>query len=237
MMRLTGRHQTTARAGLHVKCLADTVRLGVHLPPMLQPQRDLLIVMARYPTPGKVKTRLARDIGQRAAADLYRSFLETFVRAFSRTTYDVEWHFTPARAPFRRWLRTARWPAPETCRPQPAGDLGTRMQAIFDDAFRRGYRRVIMIGTDAPEVNNKVVTSALKQLRRSTAVFQPTHDGGYALIGLNRMIDLFTKIPWSTDRVMRTTIDRVEALGIRYKLLPATYDIDTERDVVDYLSK
>lgn len=204
---------------------------------MRHTHRDLLIVMARYPTPGKVKTRLAREIGHRAAADLYRSFLETFVRAFAKTRYDVEWHFTPARAPFRRWLQSASWPTPHTCRPQPDGDLGTRMQTIFANAFQRGYRRVIMIGTDAPEVNDDVVTTALKKLERSTAVFQPTHDGGYALIGLTRMTDLFTGIPWSTGQVMRTTIVRMQTLGIRYSLLPETYDIDTKADVDKFLSK
>src|SRR5437667_10547404 len=66
--------------------------------------RDLLIIMARYPRRGRVKTRLAKDIGHRAATELYRSFLKHFASEFARAPFDVEWRYTPARAPFRRLL-------------------------------------------------------------------------------------------------------------------------------------
>lgn len=118
---------------------------------------ELLILMARYPTPGKVKTRLARDIGAAAAAQWYRQMLFHFRREFSRTRYDVEWRFTPARSPFRRLFRLNR----RHGRPQPAGALGDRMQAAFADAFARGYRRVVLIGTDAPEVSRATVRRRL----------------------------------------------------------------------------
>jgi hypothetical protein len=198
---------------------------------------NLLIIMARYPTRGKVKTRLAREIGHRAATDFYRSLLKQFARAFARTPYAVEWHFTPARAPFRRFLTSLHWPDPARSRPQPAGDLGTRMERIFADAFARGYGKVIMIGTDAPEINQRAIRLALNKLNRTAAVFQPTHDGGYALIGLREMIDVFTKIPWSTSQVMARTRNRLRQLGITHAELPTTYDIDTKLDFDQYMSK
>jgi rSAM/selenodomain-associated transferase 1 len=184
--------------------------------------QELLILMARYPTPGKVKTRLARDIGVAAASKWYRRMLFHFRREFHRTTYDVEWWYTPARAPFRRlfWLNL------NNGRPQPPGNLGERMQAIFADAFTRGYRRVVMIGTDAPEMSRATVRAAFRLLRTQRVVIQPTTDGGYALLGLSEMVDVFTGMPWSTDQLATATRRRVKCAE-----LPPTYDVDTIADL------
>jgi rSAM/selenodomain-associated transferase 1 len=189
--------------------------------------QQLLIIMARYPAPGKVKTRLARDIGVAAATKWYRGMLFHFRREFSRTRFDVEWWYTPVRSPFRRlfWLNRING------RPQPAGNLGERMQAIFADAFARGYRRVVMIGTDAPQMNQATVRRAFRLLRRHNAVAQPTDDGGYALIGLAGPVDVFSDIAWGTDKVMAQTRQRLRRLGATVAELPATFDVDTAADI------
>ncbi len=206
--------------------------------------RDLFIIMAKYPTRGKVKTRLAAEIGHRAATELYRSFLDHFVREFEDAPFDVEWRSTPAGAPFR-WLVAAAVPCggnqgkrpPGTAattpfvRPQPDGDLGTRMREIFRQSFARGYRRVVMIGTDAPEVGKKSVRRTLKLLQSQRAVFQPTHDGGYALVGLSRMLDIFSGMPWSTDKLMDASRRRLREFNIAFAELPPTFDVDTAADL------
>lgn len=89
--------------------------------------KELLIIMARYPTPGKVKTRLAREIGVVAATKWHRRMLFHFRREFHRTPYEVQWWYTPARSLFRRLF----WLNQHNGRPQPPGDLGQRMEAIF----------------------------------------------------------------------------------------------------------
>lgn len=179
---------------------------------------DLLIIMARYPTLGKVKTRLARDIGKAGALRVYRQLLDHHRREFQRTSFEVEWRYTPARAPFGRLQRNGR--------PQPPGDLGERMRRIFEESFARGYRRIVMIGTDAPEMNRDTVRRAFQLLRKHPAVFQPTIDGGYALIGLRTMLDVFTGIDWSTDRVMAQTRQR----RVGHAELSPTFDVDTAAD-------
>ena len=179
--------------------------------------------MARYPTLGTVKTRLARDIGKAGALRVYRRLLDHHRREFRRAEFEVEWRFTPARAPFCRLARNSR--------PQPTGDLGVRMQRIFEESFAQGYRRVVMIGTDAPEMNRGTVQSALRMLRNSAAVFQPTHDGGYALIGLRENVDVFSGIAWSTDQVMSQTRSRLRAQRIAYAELPPTFDVDCAADL------
>ncbi len=184
----------------------------------------LLVLMARYPTLGKVKSRLARDIGKAGALRVYRRLLEHHRREFRQAGFDVEWRYTPARAPFARLARNAR--------PQPRGDLGEKMQRIFEESFARGYRRVVMIGTDAPQMNQGTVRRAFNLLVTHPAVFQPTNDGGYALIGLRVMLDVFTGITWSTDRVMAQTRRRLKKLGVAFAELPATYDVDTAADLM-----
>src|ERR1041384_2645747 len=89
------------------------------------------------------------------------------------------------------------------------------MRGLFEDGFARGYRRVVMIGTDAPEVRRRTVERAFRMLRNTAAVFQPTHDGGYALIGLRENVDVFSGIAWSTDEVMSQTRSRLRAQRIR----------------------
>lgn len=189
--------------------------------------RDLLIIMARYPTRGKVKTRLAAEIGQRAATELYRSFLSRFAREFARAPFAVEWRHTPARAPFRRIIGRDG----HLARPQPEGNLGARMRGIFEESFARGYRHVVMIGTDAPELGRETVERAFRMLGRKPAVFQPTHDGGYALIGLTALLDVFSGISWGTPTVMAQTRSRLNEFRIDFGELPPTFDVDTAADL------
>lgn len=200
--------------------------------------------MARYPTLGKVKTRLARDIGKAGALRIYRQLLDHHRREFRHTDFDVEWRYTPARAPFRKLARNTK--------PQPAGNLGQRMQRIFEESFARGYRHVVMIGTDAPEMSAKTVRRAFRLLAKRPAVFQPTLDGGYALIGLAVgrarcptappagergrlgepcLPDIFSNIAWSTHKVMAQTRRRLRGRHVRFAELPPTFDVDTAEDL------
>jgi len=184
---------------------------------------DLLVIMARYPTRGKVKTRLAAEIGKAAALRIYRQMLDAHLREFRRADFAVEWRYTPARAPFRRLARNAK--------PQPPGNLGERMQQIFVESFAAGYSRVVMIGTDAPEVGKRTVRRAFALLKDQPAVFQPTFDGGYALIGLTQMLDVFSGIAWSSAQVMAQTRQRLRQARVKFAELPVTFDVDTAVDL------
>ncbi len=195
---------------------------------------DLLIIMARYPVPGKVKTRLAAEIGKAAACRVYRGLLTHHAREFVRCPFDVEWRYTPVRAPFRRLVTTLGPAAPGRrvrFTPQPDGDLGARMSQIFGESFEAGYRRVVMIGTDAPLMGRGTVQSAFDHLVATPAVFQPTEDGGYALVGLTTMLNVFSGIDWSTERVMNQTRSYLARHRIQHAELPVTWDLDTGADL------
>jgi rSAM/selenodomain-associated transferase 1 len=187
---------------------------------------ELLVIMARYPTVGKVKTRLAAGMGHRAATDLYRSFLDRIAAEFARVPFAVEWRYTPRQAPFRRIIGNDC-----AIRPQPDGDLGARMRRIFEESFADGRERVVIIGSDAPMLNRSTVARAFRLLRRQDAVVQPTEDGGYALIGLAGPWDVFSGVAWSTDRVTGQTRQRLRRLGLSFTELPATFDVDTAADL------
>lgn len=193
---------------------------------------ELLVIMAKYPTPGKVKTRLAAEIGAREAARLYRSWLEQFATAFAFSPFDIEWRYTPATAPFRKIIGNGY-----AMQPQPAGDLGDRMSQSFRESFTRGYERVVMIGTDAPEMDRKTVQTAFRKLRAHRAVLQPTDDGGYALVGLSKMAEIFMGIDWSTDRVMAQTRALLKRKRIKCAELSATFDVDTAADLARLRNK
>jgi uncharacterized protein len=187
---------------------------------------ELLVIMAKYPTPGKVKTRLARDIGKAAAARAYRALLMIHAEELAAAPFEVQWRYTPSRAPFRRLV-----PAVHRVRPQPGGGLGDRLYTIFEESFARGFERVVITASDSPDVSCRMLKRAFSALKRVGAVVQPTEDGGYALVGLTTVVDLFSGISWSTPLVMAQTRERFLVLGLRHLELPMTYDVDTIEDL------
>ena len=166
------------------------------------------------------------------AAALYRALAEEEVR---RTTpvageYERLFCFTPAEDQGK----IAAWFPGEALWPQPAGDLGQRMAAAFAEGFRRGARRVAIIGTDVPWVSRTTVGDALRALDDHDAVVGPARDGGYYLLALREpQPALFEDIAWSTAEVLPATRARAQGLGLRVFLLPPLTDLDTIDDLRD----
>jgi rSAM/selenodomain-associated transferase 1 len=186
-----------------------------------------LIVFVKAPRPGLVKTRLAAVMGPAAAAAAYRSLAETL---FSRlpTTADVELKFTPAdaAAEILPWIRP-KW----RLSPQSAGGLGDRMSNAFADAFARGAKRVVIIGSDCPYLDSGDLDEAYNLLQDHDVVLGPAGDGGYWLIGLQRpQPSLFQSIPWSTETVLSATLAAADHWGLRVGRLRELDDIDTAED-------
>jgi len=193
---------------------------------------NALVVMAKAPIPGSVKTRLMPVFSAPQAAALARALLVDQLenlRAFRNA--DLYLAFTPLSA--RRLIRRLT-PARFEIFPQRGADLGARMQNIFATLFAKGYERIVLIGGDLPPVPLKYFTRALAYLDHpeARAALGPTHDGGYYLVGLNRnQPGLFDQMTWSHDQVLRHTLERIISLDIQGHLLPAWHDIDTIDDV------
>lgn len=189
----------------------------------------ILLVFAKAPRAGSVKTRLARDLGETRATRLYRRIGRQVVDQVRSGAYRTRICFTPpdARAELASWLGEEAL----EFEPQSSGDLGARMCSAFRQAFTC-TDRVCIVGTDAPDVHRALVEEALARLDSADAVFGPARDGGYYLLALRRPApELFREIPWSTPRVLELSLQRAEALGLRVAMLPVLNDIDRVDDL------
>jgi rSAM/selenodomain-associated transferase 1 len=191
-----------------------------------------LIVFLKAPRPGEVKTRLAREIGPEAACAAYCRMVERLFEQIS-TLENVELRFTPddAAEEFRHWQRSG-W----RLAPQGDGDLGSRLQRAFVDAFNEGLKRVVVIGSDCPTLTLQDIEAGWAALDKRDLVIGPARDGGYWLIGLRASHpDLFEGIDWSSANVLVQTIRKAETEGLTIARLRDLNDIDTRRDWEEFL--
>jgi rSAM/selenodomain-associated transferase 2/rSAM/selenodomain-associated transferase 1 len=195
--------------------------------------RRVLQVFAKAPEPGQVKTRLARTLGDQAAVDAYCALVDHTVGVAAEArrrgvVASIElWCAPDASHPaFAAWARRAG----ATLHAQAGDDLGARMQGALRDALSRGLVP-ILIGTDCPAIDVGYLAIASEALDTRAAVLGPVEDGGYALVGVSRDVDIFRGIAWSTARVMPQTRVALERAGARWAELTTLWDVDTEDDL------
>lgn len=200
------------------------------------PTQAALIVFAKAPVPGEVKTRLCPPLTPDESATLHGSFV---LDTLERTRAAV----AKLKLPFDRYLACAPSSAHVFFKileerqgvpllDQVGDELGARMNHACETMFKKGYRRVLMVGTDVPSLPLDHYKQTLALLETHDLVLGPALDGGYYLIGLSRAApDLFNTIPWSTDRVLALTREKATTLGLTTALLPAWRDVDTIDDV------
>ncbi len=191
----------------------------------------MILVFAKTPVPGEVKTRLIADLGAEAATRLYCRLLHrTLDTACSDVGLPVQLQLLGASDHPDIAVLLQKYSL--TVKPQRGGDLGERMYLAAEAALAT-EPMVILIGTDCPLISTEYLHAAIDALAAgSEAVLGPAEDGGYVLLGLRRNhMQLFTGIDWSTDRVMDQTMARIEQLGWSYHLLPMLWDVDRVEDV------
>lgn len=193
-----------------------------------------VIIMARYPTPGQVKSRLAESVGAEVAAGIQRVFIDGLLGEVQALPPGVRRYvsWTGAdEAAFREWVGPGfRLTA------QPEGDLGARLEHALQTAFGDGVQRVVCLAGDVPDLTAQVITQAIDALQTSDVVIGPTEDGGYYLIGMKEPhTALFRDIAWGTDAVYRQTIAAANALGLGVRSLEPLQDIDTIDDLRGWL--
>ena len=182
--------------------------------------------MARYPEAGAVKKRLAKDLGTDRTLLVYKAFLEDLCSKFGTQTRPLLWFFTPAQSAFAEWLGSRA-----ACRNQSGETLQQRLLRVFEELFREGYKRIVVLGADCPHLPVAEVDAAFEGLRGSDVVLQPSDDGGYNLIGLRVPCDLFTGVALGTGGALRETVDRARSLGLSCHCLTPSFDIDTIEDL------
>jgi len=189
----------------------------------------LVVVFAKAPQAGRVKTRLARTVGAAGAAHIHRQLVErTLATALESGCGDVELHGSPASHSVLRAIARRNGVA---LRSQTGGDIGQRMAHAFRTGLRM-YRRVVLVGSDCPPLTASDVRDASRLLQGCDAVLAPAEDGGYPLIGLSRGSPrIFEGIAWSTPSVMQQTRQALAALGWRWRELRTLWDVDRPEDL------
>jgi len=186
---------------------------------------NVLIIFAKNPSYGKVKTRLAATIGHDRALEVYRVLLAH--------TAEITRQVNASKIVFYAEFIEQHdvWDGHSQKSVQQGGELGERMANAFQEALK-GHRRAVIIGTDCPELDEQTICDAFSHLADNDVVIGPTADGGYYLLGVKMFHPwLFTDIPWSTHTVFEETMARCHLHRLRHHVLPVLHDVDDENDL------
>ncbi len=194
--------------------------------------RDWLVVFVKAPSPGEVKSRMVPVLSPEEACRLYRALVRDTLAVVKRLrqAHPVVAYAANKEFPDVRWLGGTR-----AMFLQHGSTLGERLSQAFQWSFDQDARRVVVIGSDAPDLSASWIRNAFKALARWEVVVGPTVDGGYHLFGLTRPCpELFTGMPWSSPRLFDQTLQRTVQLGLSVRCLDAVTDLDTPADLRRY---
>ncbi len=189
--------------------------------------KSLLILFYRNPELGKVKTRLAKDVGDEKALSIYLDLCAHTRNITQQLACDKVVYYS------QEVRQNDLWPDAVYSKKVQAGlDLGERMSRAFQDGFAAGYKSICIIGTDCLELTPAILQQAFAELEISDAVVGPARDGGYYLLGMKRFhAPIFLNKTWSTDSVYRDTIIDLENQSWSYSILPMLRDVDEAADL------
>lgn len=190
-----------------------------------------LIIFAKYPDKGKVKSRLSGYLDEDIVARLYICFIEDLLERLTKGDFPfmIACHPGEKKGDFARKFGDAF-----SYMPQIGEDLGERMYNAFCHCFSEGFRSVVIIGSDSPDLPLRIIKDAFQALDTHAAVIGPACDGGYYLIGFSRddlFPDVFEGMAWGTDDVFRKTVHLLKNAGIRHCILPVWRDMDRPEDI------
>lgn len=190
----------------------------------------IVALFVKAPIPGRVKTRLAKDIGNQAACNIYRTLVERVLQQIQASGLALVLFFDGDEAQVPdSWKQYARF-----CIQQQEADLGKRMAAAFSRLFSDDVQQTVVIGSDIPGIDAAYLLQSFDLLKEYPLVLGPALDEGYCLIGFNQSHfteSVFQNIPWSSDRVLELTLNAAAQAGLTVGLLPALRDIDTVEDL------
>jgi rSAM/selenodomain-associated transferase 1 len=199
---------------------------------MTKRQTKAIILFARDPVMGKVKTRLAPFLNPDVILELYTRFLNDSIDKICQIKTAnpfIGVHPSDSSGYFSR--ASANQEHSPAVFLQKGGDLGEKMLNAFKARFDEGYEHVVIIGSDSPSLPVAYIETALNS--KKDLVIGPSTDGGYYLIGMcQKPVDVFSGgMDWGSEKVLRQTLDRVESYGSSLELLPPWYDVDRAEDL------
>jgi uncharacterized protein len=192
--------------------------------------KKAIIIFVRNPELGKVKTRLAKQIGDEQALQVYKELLQHTHTITADLDYSKFVYYADSIAEKDLWESSLF-----EKKVQEGESLGDRMMLAFFELFQQGYSKIIIIGSDCPELTGFIIEDAFDKLDSSDVVIGPSSDGGYYLLGLTKLLpDLFKNKQWSTDTVLADTIQDTVSLRKSCSFLTELSDIDTAEDLYLY---
>jgi rSAM/selenodomain-associated transferase 1 len=187
---------------------------------------NALIIIAKSPQKGSVKTRLKGHMSDSKILSLYTQLLESTIeklKGVPGTDTFVAYSPESSKTYFSKFGVALI--------PLITRDLGHNMCHAFREVFRRGYKKAALVGADIPDLSSSVVLRAFDVLSENDIVFGPAEDGGYYLVGMKKLIrGIFEDIPWSTDQTLKKSIEQASRFGHRTGLTDTLRDIDTIED-------
>lgn len=190
-----------------------------------------ILLFAKYPEKGHVKSRLAADLGEETARRLYQCFVLDFVETLENSRFPVKIFFYPPDAGAGM---EQRFGSGHSYIPQRGGDLGERMKNAFTDTFSEGFSEAVLIGSDIPDMTDRAINEAFMSLDNHEAAIGPAVDGGYYLVGFRKsafLPEIFNGITWSADTVFDSTMKIFRKSGYSVHILPEWSDVDTLADL------
>lgn len=186
--------------------------------------KELLIVFVKNIKLGKVKTRLAKSIGDEGAFQVYKQLVEITERETTQVKSDQRIYFSDVVVD-EKWPKTAKYV-------QKGADLGQKMQNAFEKGFKDGHEKIVLIGSDLPDISASIIHKAFDELTNNEIVFGPAEDGGYYLVGMTKKhYTVFTNKKWSTDGLLENTLSELKEKKVDVSLLQTLNDIDTVEDL------
>ncbi|MFW3146084.1 MAG: TIGR04282 family arsenosugar biosynthesis glycosyltransferase [Thermoplasmatota archaeon] len=199
--------------------------------------KEILVLMVKAPVKGKVKTRLALDMGDAPALELYRSFVMDMLDGLEGDGYSPAIGCYPPEDldVIKDWLEKDR-----EYMIQKGSDIGERQGSLFKEAFRKGAEKAVVMSSDCPDIDIGLVRSAFKELDEHDCVICPAEDGGYCLIGFKKSGYKgwpYREINWSTPEVMDQMRGTAERSGIDLLDLGCCFDIDDGEGLLSFLKR
>ena len=192
---------------------------------------EVLLFFIKYPTIGEVKKRLLKDLDSDFVTVLYKHFISDLLSTIKKLDIELKICFYPPDSE-RKILSLL---GKRYCYiPQNGYDLGERMKNSFDRVFKEGYNKVVLIGSDIPDLPSDFITKSFNALQLNDVVIGPSNDGGYYLIGFNKESYnplIFQDIKWSTENVFKDTMQILNKSKSTIYILPEWNDIDTIDDL------
>lgn len=199
---------------------------------------NAVIVFSKYPEDGEVKTRLAKTLNNKFAVKFCKICAEHLFNEVLKISGEkilpyLFYSEESDKEKIKSWTKSKF-----LLNSQEGKDIGEKMFNAFKKVFHNGAQKVMIVGTDIPDITSEILYDGLSALNESDIVMGPSADGGYYLLGMKNLYqEFFTNVEWSGSKVFEKTLEKIKTQNLSFHLLPELTDIDTEEDLRNWLDK